>query len=224
MMSAIAQLRPNRSGSPDPALLMAAFQAVPESLAIVASTSGVMVYANPAWYEMFECSDPSQILGRPLDELIPAYARSVRSGAVLNSDRDNLGARFVHTRGDGTRLQIELTRTGFRRRGGEFHVIHTRDVTRQTQIERQLGEAQALEAVGQLVGGVAHDFNNLLTGIMLYCDLLIGELEKGSRPQRHVQEMRLAGEHGAAPAVACRGTPWRRGTSRVHPERCRYRH
>jgi two-component system cell cycle sensor histidine kinase/response regulator CckA len=198
MMSAIAQLRPNRSGSPDPALLMAAFQAVPESLAIVASTSGVMVYANPAWYEMFECSDPSQILGRPLDELIPAYARSVRSGAVLNSERDNLGARFVHTRGDGTRLHIELTRTGFRRRGGEFHVIHTRDVTRQTQIERQLGEAQALEAVGQLVGGVAHDFNNLLTGIMLYCDLLIGELEKGSRPQRHVQEMRLAGEHGAA--------------------------
>jgi two-component system, cell cycle sensor histidine kinase and response regulator CckA len=196
MMSAIAQLRPNRSGSPDPALLMAAFQAVPESLAIVASTSGVMVYANPAWYEMFECSDPSQILGRPLDELIPAYARSVRSGAVLNSDRDNLGARFVHTRGDGTRLHIELTRTGFRGRGGEFHVIHTRDVTRQTQIERQLGEA--LEAVGQLVGGVAHDFNNLLTGIMLYCDLLIGELEKGSRPQRHVQEMRLAGEHGAA--------------------------
>ena len=42
------------------------------------------------------------------------------------------------------------------------------------------------------------DFNNLLTGIMLYCDLLIGELEKDSRPHRHAQEMRMAGEHGAA--------------------------
>jgi two-component system, cell cycle sensor histidine kinase and response regulator CckA len=52
--------------------------------------------------------------------------------------------------------------------------------------------------VGRLVGGVAHDFNNLLTGIMLYCDLLVEELEKDSRPQRHVREMRVASEHGTA--------------------------
>jgi two-component system, cell cycle sensor histidine kinase and response regulator CckA len=177
---------------------MAAFQALPESMAIVAGASGVIVYANPAWCDMFECSEPSQILGRPLDELVPAYALSVRPGAALNGERDNPGAHFVHTRKDGTRLHIELTRTGFRLRGDEFHVIHTRDVTSQKQIERQLGEAQALEAVGRLMGGVAHDFDNLLTGIMLYRDLLIGELEKGSRSQRHVQEMRMAGEHGAA--------------------------
>ena len=91
-----------------------------------------------------------------------------------------------------------MARAGFHLRGGEFQVIHTRDVSRQKQVEKQLREAQTLEAVGRLVGGVAHDFNNLLTGIMLYCDLLIGELEKDSRPQRHVQEMRMAGEHGAA--------------------------
>ena len=107
-MSAIAQLRPNRSGSPDPALLMAAFQALPESMAIVAGASGVIVYANPAWCDMFECSEPSQILGRPLDEWVPAYTLSVRSGAVLNGERDNPGTHFVHTRGDGTRLHIEL--------------------------------------------------------------------------------------------------------------------
>ena len=48
------------------------------------------------------------------------------------------------------------------------------------------------------MGGVAHDFNNLLTGIMLYCDLLMGELEEDSQTRRHVREMRMAGEHGVA--------------------------
>jgi PAS domain-containing protein len=77
MMSAIAQLRPKSPGSPDPALFMAAVQASPESLAIVASASGLMVYANPAWCGMFECPDPSQLQGRPVEDLIPAHFLSV---------------------------------------------------------------------------------------------------------------------------------------------------
>jgi signal transduction histidine kinase len=196
-MSAIAQLRPNNSGSSDPALLMAAFQVVPESLAIVASASRVIVYANPAWCGMFECSDPAQLQGRPVEDLIPSHLLAVRPGTAMNEEI-SAEAHFVHTRSDGTHLHIEVARAGFHLRGGEFQVIHTRDVSRQNEVERQLREAQTLEAVGRLVGGVVHDFNNLLTGIMLYCDLLIGELEEGSRPRRHVEEVRMAGEHGAA--------------------------
>jgi len=44
---------------------------------------------------------------------------------------------------------------------------------------------------------VAHDFNNLLTGIMLYCDLLMGGLEKGSRLRHHAEEIHTASQHGA---------------------------
>ena len=54
-----------------------------------------------------------------------------------------------------------------------------------------------MEAIGRLVGGVAHDFNNLLTGIMLYCDLLMGGLEKGSRLRHHAEEIHSASQHGA---------------------------
>jgi two-component system, cell cycle sensor histidine kinase and response regulator CckA len=72
------------------------------------------------------------------------------------------------------------------------------DITERKQTEHQLREAQKMEVIGRLVGGVAHDFNNLLTGIMLYCDLLRDGLKSGSRLRHHAEEIRLAGEHGAA--------------------------
>ena len=195
MMSAIAQLRPNSPGSPDPAILLAAVQAFPETLAIVAS--GLIVYANPAWCEMFDCLDRSQHQGRRLEDLLPTPSLSLENGGAPSDERMmSSEACFTNTRRDGSHLHLEVTRTGFQLRGCEFQVIHTRDVSRETQVERRLRESQGMEAIGRLVGGVAHDFNNLLTGIMLYCDLLLGELGENSPPRRHVQEMRKAGEHG----------------------------
>ncbi len=190
-MNAIAQPQPDRSGSPDSAVLLAAVQASPESLAITAS--GVIVYANPAWCEMFECGDPRQLHGRRVEQLLPALPVAGKRARGVDSD-----APFFFTRRDGTGLHLEIDRAGFRLRGREFQVIHARDVTRQREAEQQVLGAQRAEAVGRLVGGVAHDFNNLLTGIMLYCDLLIGDLKKDSRPYRYALEMRAAGENGAA--------------------------
>jgi signal transduction histidine kinase len=206
MTNAIAQLQPNRDGSPDPALLLAAVHASHDSPAIVAS--GLIVYANPAWCGMFECADGLALQGRPVEEWVPSQSVSARSAATLHAvqdavhdnDEDELlsETQFVHTHKNGARLHLEVDRAGFELRGREFQVIHSRDISPQKQAERQLLDAQTLEAVGRMVGGVAHDSNNLLTGIMLYCDLLIAELEKGSRPQRHAQEVRIASEHGAA--------------------------
>ena len=61
------------------------------------------------------------------------------------------------------------------------------------RIEQRLKEAERLEAMGRLAGGVAHDFNNLLTGVLLYCDLLIASLEPGHRARRFAEEVRNAG-------------------------------
>ncbi len=80
----------------------------------------------------------------------------------------------------------------------QFVIGMTEDVTERKRAEQRLREAQKMEVVGRLVGGVAHDFNNLLTGITLYCDLLIAGLERGSRQHHHAEEIRMAGEQGAA--------------------------
>jgi len=59
-------------------------------------------------------------------------------------------------------------------------------------------QAEQMELIGRLALGIAHDFNNLLTGVLLYCDVLLAELEPGHRHRRAVEGIRAAGEQGAA--------------------------
>jgi PAS domain S-box-containing protein len=70
------------------------------------------------------------------------------------------------------------------------------DVTDQKHAEYRLAQAQRMEAVGQLTGGVAHDFNNMLTAILLNADVLATQIQNDGLRQLAVA-MRHAAEHGA---------------------------
>jgi len=62
----------------------------------------------------------------------------------------------------------------------------------------RIRQAEALENMGRLTGGVAHDFNNLLTGMHLYCDLLIETLEPAHRGRHYAEEIRGAAQQAGA--------------------------
>jgi signal transduction histidine kinase len=71
------------------------------------------------------------------------------------------------------------------------------DVTASKALEEQLREADRIESLGRLAGGVAHDFNNLLTAINGYADLMLERFDEGSPEARDAREIRRAGERAA---------------------------
>ena len=68
----------------------------------------------------------------------------------------------------------------------------TNDITDRRRLEEQFRQAQKMETVGRLAGGVAHDFNNLLGVIIGYCDLSTNLISPGSPLSRHLEQIKKA--------------------------------
>ncbi len=71
------------------------------------------------------------------------------------------------------------------------------DITERVQLQNQLLQAQKLESLGRLAGGVAHDFNNLLTVINGYSDLMLKDLSREDPLYSGISEIKKAGERAA---------------------------
>jgi PAS domain S-box-containing protein len=72
------------------------------------------------------------------------------------------------------------------------------DISERKNLQEELLQAQKMEAIGRLAGGVAHDFNNLLTIITGYCGMILGRAQVDNSTRHEIAEIKIAGERAAA--------------------------
>jgi PAS domain S-box-containing protein len=142
---------------------------------VITDIQGTILYANPA----FEKST-----GYTVAEAIGQNPRILKSGkhdaefyqrmwAALERG-ETWSGHFINQRKDGALYEEDATISPVRDAAGAVvnYVAVKRDVTHEKQIEAQFRQAQKMESIGQLAGGVAHDFNNILAVIIMQADLL----------------------------------------------------
>ena len=174
------------------------FQMLPVAVTLTRYDTGKLVELNDA---------ASRLIGVPRNDLVGSATMSV--GLWTNPDERELIRQMILDQGfvsdfastftdvGGTTIDVRLAA----RRVDIDTVPHVltvvQDLSAQRHLEGQLVQAQKLEAVGRLAGGVAHDFNNLLTAVMSYGELLKASFEVADDRRSDVDEILNAGRRGA---------------------------
>ena len=106
---------------------------------------------------------------------------------------------MTNRRKDKRLFEEEATISPVRDRQGQIvnYVAVKRDITAELKLENQLRQAQKMEAVGQLAGGVAHDFNNLLQVILGHADLARQALGQAHPAEENLREILRAANRAA---------------------------
>ncbi len=198
-MSAHAQLR-EREYPFDPSLLMAALDVSPASLAV--AENGRILFADREFAATLDMPHISEIRGQLLSDILPQNTRYL----------DLWEPQFS----PGGPMQIEALSSTFERNRRAFQVIRIRSVPLNNTSDTPRRESQKMETIGRLTAGIAHDFNNLLTGILLYSDLLMAEVEPDRRVRRHAEAIHKAGKDGMA-LVQQLMSPPHEGTPEIKP-------
>lgn len=113
-------------------------------------------------------------------------------------EKTRLLYEMIHVSKVGKKIPVEVNSHLIDFAGKPAVLSISRDITERKHLEEQLRQAQKMEAIGKLAGGVAHDFNNLLTTINGYAELLLLKLAVDSPFREGVKKIKKAGEKAAS--------------------------
>jgi len=168
---------------------------------VVTDAAGTIQYVNPA----FEA-----VTGYSRAEALGANPRMLKSGVQDDAFYRELWntishggiwrGKFVNRRKDGSHYVEEATISPVKDPGDMItsYVAVKRDISRDLEVEAHLLQAQRMESIGRLAGGVAHDFNNLLSVIMSYADSAMGRVAEGDPVRQDLDEVKRAATRAGA--------------------------
>jgi PAS domain S-box-containing protein len=171
-IAAVEDITDRRKAEAERMRLSTALEQAAESI-VITDLTGVIIFVNPA-FERVSGYCRHEVIGQK-----PKFLRSGRhDGAFYRQLWETLRrgevwrGHFTNKRKDGTLFEEEATISPVRNVAGrvDHYMAIKLDVSREVALEGQFRQAQKLEAVGQLAGGVAHDFNNILTSILMVAE------------------------------------------------------
>lgn len=188
-----------RKSNEDLQRLFTAVEQAGETVMITDQAARIL-YVNPAF---------EKTTGYSSDEVVGKTPSIVKSGKHDRALYDDLWAtvrggevwrgQFTNRKKDGTLYEETVTISPIKDKAGRTgnFVMVGRDVTAETTLQKQLLQAQKMEAVGTLAGGIAHDFNNLLQAILGYTDLLLMNKPPEDPDRKKLEVVQRAARDGA---------------------------
>ncbi len=160
-----------------------------------------IVFVNEA-FERHTGWHRDEVIGLPVSILDGPGTDAVVAARIAEQLQrgEDVRAEVVHYTKDGREYWVELAMVPVINDQGEHtHWVSVhRDASERKALEEQLFQAQKMEAVGRLAGGVAHDFNNVLTAISGFSELLLEELPADGEAHEEVMQIRAAAARATA--------------------------
>jgi PAS domain S-box-containing protein len=178
-------------------------EAAPEGIFI--QSENRFVYVNEAMFRLFGAARGDDLLGMHiLERIAPEYREAVRNRIQFQLETGKALPLMdqEYLRLDGSRIWTETTAIATKHQGRDARLVFVRDITARKQAEAarellqaQLLQAQKMESLGRLAGGVAHDFNNQLQAILGFAELLQPDLQASQR--ENLEEIGRAAQRAA---------------------------
>ena len=164
----------------------------------IADLTGQLTYVNEAFLRLWGYGNAAEVLGRPATSFWANPAEALVVQQALHTGGSWTG-ELLARRADGEMRTLTLAASLFHDASGAPLGLLASfvDVTAERSLQTQLQQAQRLESVGRLAGGVAHDFNNLLTVMRGYLELSVTTLHADDPLAEHLREIEHAVDSAA---------------------------